>query len=101
MKAFAHETIIIGKEAWKFMWNFERKKGGFKPLNEEQLERLWLRIQDFRNRGANPKTHPIKKGEIRIDKDSFNIKWDVVKQTIVDNGFEYRQDGFVAEGTYL
>ena len=101
MKAFAHETIIINKEAWKFMWNFERQKGGFKPLTEEQLDKLWQRIQDFRNKGANPKTHPIKSNEIRIDKDSFDFKWDNVKQIIIDNGFEYRKDGFVAEGTHI
>ncbi len=101
MKTFKHETIIINKETWKFMRNLERRRGGFKLLNEEQLEKLWLKLKDFRNQGANPKTHPIDKNEIRVDKDSFNMKWDYVKQIIIDNGFEYRQDGFVVEGMYM
>ena len=101
MKTFNHETIIIGKTAWKFMRNMERKKNGFKLLTNEQLDKLWLKIQDFRNIGANPATHPIKKNEIRIDKDSFNMKWNDVKQVLIDNGFKYREDGFVVEGMYM
>jgi hypothetical protein len=101
MKSFAHETIIISKTAWKFLWNFERQKGGCKPLTKEQFDRLWQRVQDFRNKGANPATHPIKKNEIRIDKDSFNMKWDETKRILIDNGFKYREDNFVAKGMYM
>ena len=101
MKQFKRETIIIDKEAWRFLWNFERQQGGFKLLDEEQLDKIWQRIGDFRNRGANPAKHPIGDGEIRIDKDSFNMKWDAVKQILSDNGFKYRKDGFIAEGAYL
>ena len=97
MKKFANETIIIHKNGWKFMWNTEREKHGFAALSNEQLERIWSKIVS-KNRGANPATHPISNDEIRIDKDTFNMKWEDVKETLSNNGHAVRDDGFVAEG---
>lgn len=101
MRKATRESIIIQKEAWKFLWNLERQMGGFKPLTDDQLDRLWLRIEDFRNRGANPATHPLREGEIRIDRDSFGMKFDDVKSALVAEGFTYRDDGFTAEVYYM
>ena len=100
MKKFEHETIIINKEAWKFMWNFERKLGGFKPCTDAYLNKIWSKMC-FRNRGANPATHPIADDEIRLDRDSFRMNIKNLKHTLADNGYEFRQDGFIAEGFYL
>lgn len=100
MREFAHETIITTKEAWKFMWNFEREADGYKPCSDEQLNRIWDRMCN-RNRGANPATHPIRENEIRLDRDSFDMRFESVKSTLVANGFECRTDGFVAEGFYM
>ena len=99
MRKFAHETIIITKEAWKFMWNFERAADGYKPCTDAQLENIWNRC--FRNKGANPATHPIADNEIRVDRDSFNMRFDGVKSTLDANGFGWRVDGFIAEGVYI
>ena len=100
MRKFAHETIIITKEAWKFMWNFEREVYGYKPCSDAQLENIWGRICS-RNRGANPATHPIAENEVRVDCDTFNMRFENVKSELVANGFQYRKDGFVAEGFYM
>ena len=101
MKQYQHETIIIAQDAWKFMWNFERERHGFKAISDEQLNKIWAKISDFRNGGANPKTHPISENEIRITKDTFNLRWDEVKEIIMNSNFSHRQDGFVAEGAYM
>ena len=98
MKTFAYETIIINKSAWKFLKNYDRQRGGFKKLSDEQLNNFWNKIDIFKNRGANPATHPIKANEVRIDRDTFNMKLDMVKQVLEENGFKYRQDGFVSHG---
>ena len=100
MKKYANETIIISKEAWKFMSNFSRENGGFRPLPEERLEWIWKRIY-IRNGGANPETHPIGEDEIRINRDTFNMSWEDVRQILNDSGFEYRQDGFIITGIYV
>lgn len=100
MKQFKHETIIINKETWKFLHNYHRTSQGFSELKDESLERIWGKHQ-WRNKGANSKTHPITEDEIRIDKDSFSIPWKTIKSLIVDNGFDYREDGFIAEGIHI
>lgn len=100
MKEFRNETIIITKDAWAFMWNYERQAHGFKPCSDEQLNKIWGKMC-YRNRGANPATHPIDDNEIRVDRDTFNMRFEKVKSTLAANGFEYRQDGFVASGFYL
>ena len=96
MKEFKHETIIVTKEAWKFLENNYRESGGFPHASEKWLEKLWKGA--FRNLGANPKTHPIKKNEMRIEHGSFLMSIDKIKKLLTEKGFEYRQDGFVAEG---
>ena len=100
MKEFKYETIIISKEAWKFLNNFNRESKGFKALPDERLNAIWLRMRAHRvhNGGANPATHPVDENEIRIDRNSFDIKWDKVKQILASKNFEYRQDGYVAVG---
>lgn len=100
MKKFEHETIIITKNAWKFMRNFERELHGFNPISNEQLDKIWGKIT-LRNGGANPKDFPIAENEIRVDKDTFNCKWENVKVTLSESGFDYRKDGFTETGTYL
>ena len=97
---FKNETIIINKETWIFLRNYERTIDGYPELTERQIERVWNGMS-IKNRGANPKTHPIADNEIRVDRDSFELKWDAIRSLITDNGFTYREDGFVAEGVYI
>ena len=101
MKKFNHETIIVEKSGWEFLWNTDRVDRGFEPLSQERLDDVWNRRCVNKNRGANPKTHPIAENEIRIDKDTFSIKWETVKSLLKDNGYKYRQDGYIVEGIYL
>ena len=90
MKEFKHETMVITKEAWKFLRNADRVKGGYSELKDEQLEKVWS------------KTHPIAENEIRVENDSWNtFRIEEAKQKLTENGFAYRQDGFVAEGINL
>ena len=98
MREFKHETIIIEKEGWEFLKNLSRTSKGFKALSQEQLDKSWDR-DDFKNGGG--KKYPIADNEIRIDPDSFAIRWDKVKQLLKDNGFNQRQDGYEVEGIYL
>ena len=60
MRNFTSETIIVSKEAWKYLRNVERQRDGRAPLNDERLNAIWDRIS-FHNGGANPATHPIRK----------------------------------------
>ena len=101
MKEFKHETMVITKEAWKFLRNADRAKGGYSALTDEQLEKVWGKIA-FRNGGAWSKTHPIAENEIRVENDTWNtFRIEEAKQKLTENGFDYRQDGFVAEGIIL
>ena len=101
MKEFKHETMVITKEAWKFLRNADRVKGGYSELKDEQLEKVWSKIY-FKNGGAYSKTHPIAENEIRVENDSWNtFRIEEAKQKLTENGFAYRQDGFVAEGINL
>ena len=98
MKEFEHETMVITKEAWKFLRNADRVKGGYAKLKDEQLEKVWNGIV-FRNCGAWSKTHPIAENEIRVERDSWStLRFAEAKHLLAENGFEYRQDGFVAKG---
>lgn len=99
MREFKHETLIIDKEGWKFLQNYYRTKRGFSEAKDEWLEKMWKRA--FKNGGANPKTHPIAENEIRIEQDSFLMKIEKVKSLLKENGFNYRQDGFIQEGMNL
>jgi hypothetical protein len=96
MKEFKHETMVITKEAWKFLENHYRTSRGFSEAKEEWLEKQWNRA--FKNGGANPATHPIAENEIRVEHGSFLMSLDDIKSTLKSNGFEYRQDGFIMEG---
>jgi hypothetical protein len=96
MREFNHETIIITKEAWKFLENYYRISRGFSEAKGEWLEKNWAR--KFRNGGANPKTHPIAENEVRIEHGDFLMKIEEIKSVLKDTGFEYRQDGFIQEG---
>lgn len=99
MREFKNETIIVNKETWIFLRNYERTTQGFAELTERQIERIWSMV--YRNGGADPKTHPIAEDEVRIDKDTFGIRWSTIRSLITDNGFTYREDGFVVEGIYI
>ena len=77
MKEFKHETIIITKEAWKFLQNHYRLSRGFSKMKDEWLESMWKKA--FKNGGANPKTHPVSKNEIRIEHGSFLMKIDDIQ----------------------
>ena len=98
MKEVRLETIIISKEAWKFLRQEDRKKANCRLLTDEGLEKIWKRI--WRNFGASNETHPIGENEVRIERDTFNQRWDRVKEILKENGFEYRTDGFVVEAIY-
>ena len=97
MKKFSNDTIIVNKETWKFLKNYNRTSQGFSEMSDESLERFWNRLQ-WRNGGANSKTHPIAEDEIRIDRDTFSIRWDTIREFITDNGFAYREDGYIVVG---
>ena len=98
MKEVRLETIIISKEAWKFLRQEDRKKANCRLLTDEELEKSWKRI--WRNFGASNETHPIGEDEVRIERDTFNQRWDRVKEILKENGFEYRTDGFIQEAIY-
>ena len=98
MKEVRLETIIISNEAWKFLRQEDRKKANCRLLTDEELEKIWKRI--WRNFGASNETHPIGEDEVRIGRDTFNQRWDRVKEILKENGFEYRTDGFVVETIY-
>lgn len=89
-----HETIIIKKEAWKFLRNLDRTTRGYSELSDEALERSWSKFI-MRNGGANSITHPIGDDEIRIDKGSFGISWNRVISVCYENDFEWRKDGYM------
>lgn len=99
MREVKLETIIISKEAWKFLRNKNRTMQGFTALTDEQLGKAWSEIR-FRNDGASYETYPIKENEVRIEKDTFSIRWDNIKDMLKDNGFDYRTDGFVLNAIY-
>ncbi len=101
MANYTHETIIITKEAWKFLRNLDRKIGNFRPVTDEMHERTWSNLIS-RNYCANPASHPISDNEVRIHPNSFErIAWDEMKNTLIEGGFGYRDDGFVAKGMYI
>ena len=99
MREVKLETIIISKEAWKFIQNKNRTMQGFTALNDEQLEKSWNRIK-MKNLCANSKTYPIKENEIRIDRDCVSIRFEMIKSILNNEGFSYREDGFIQEAIY-
>lgn len=88
------ETIVIEKEGWEFLTNYSRTSRGFAPLAQAQLDRVWSR-DNFKN-GAGKK-YPIADNEIRIDPDTFAIKWEKVKTLLAENGYKQRQDGYMVD----
>ena len=96
MKEFKHETIITTREGWEHLEKCYREKVGCKMPSPEFLERSWKMA--FRNLGANPATLPIAENEIRVEHGSFCMAIEEIKNFLENGGFEYRQDGFVAEG---
>lgn len=103
MREFRHETLIITKEAWKFLKNHSRTSKGYSELEEEKLEKIWQRIdkEGFRNDGAPSKKYPITMNEMRINPDTFAFKWGTLKQILQDKGYGYREDGYIIDGCYL
>lgn len=95
------ETLVITKEGWKHLYQFNRKRKGCKPLTEEQLEGSWKRGLRFHNGGASSKTHPIAEDEVRITVDTFGIRCDNAKEILKEAGFTFRTDGFIEECIYL
>ena len=100
IREFKNETIIITKEAFFFLKNEDRRKAGCSIFNDEQLEKWWARMR-YRNGGASNEKHPISDNEVRISKDSFNFRFEQVKEMLKANGFTFRQDGFIEEGFYM
>ena len=100
MRTWTSETIIVNQTAWKFLKNWDRTRRDYTALSDEALDKSWNR-DEFKNGGASRKTHPIADNEIRIDGGSFAARLEVVKAILIENGFEFRQDGFVEEGIYL
>ena len=96
MREFKHETVVIEKDAWKFLENYYRISQGYSEAKDEWLEKIWKR--KFRNGGANPKTHPISENEVRVEHSDYLMGLDKIKSLLKDNGFDYRQDGFIQEG---
>ena len=94
MKKFKHETIIVSKEAARFIWDLPRKV----KMTDEWFNREWNKA--FRNGGANPKTHPISENEVRISVDNICFSLDEAKRLLTENGFTYRTDGFIVDGFY-
>ena len=92
MREHKLETLIVTKEAFKWLQNEDRKVGGCRLLTDEWFEKQWSK-RVFRNGGANPKTHPISDDEIRIDRWSTRFSIERIKKMLTENGFEYRQDG--------
>ena len=54
----------------------------------------------FRNQSASNQTYPINENEVRLTRDSFSLRWDNIKDMLNDEGFGYREDGFVQEAIY-
>lgn len=100
MREVKLETLVITKEAWKFLRKYSCTSRGFKEPTDEQLEKTWNRM-DFKNGGAYSKTYPIAENEIRIESDSFAIRWEKVKELLAENGFGFRSDGFIQEAMYI
>lgn len=94
------ETLIITKEGWKHLYQFNRKRKGCQPIPEDKLENSWKRWS-CRNGGASSKTHPIADNEIRITVDTFGIRCDKAKEILKEAGLTYRTDGFIEECIYL
>ena len=99
IREFKNETIIITKEGFFFLTQKNREKARCTPLTAEQLEARWKRIR-YRNGGAGSE-HPIAENEIRISKDSFNFRFEQIKEMLKADGFDFRQDGFIQEGCYM
>ena len=99
MREVKLETIIISKEAWKFLRNKNKTMQGFTALNDEHLEKCWNRIR-LKNLGANTQTYPVEENEIRIDRDCVSIRFELVKSILNNEGFSYREDGFIQEAIH-
>ena len=70
------KVILIGEEAFRYLWNREREEGGYKPTPEERLDYLWNRA------------HKVN-GMKDVDDDSFTWKVDRVIEILKENGFDY------------
>lgn len=99
MKEFKHETVVTTRQGWEHLEKCYREKVGCKIPSPEFLERSWKRA--FRNLGANPATHPIEENEIRVEHGSFCMTIEEIKSALTRGKFDFRQDGFVAEGFNL
>lgn len=100
MKEFESETIVVKKDAWMFLWNYERILKGYKEVTEEQLNRIWNKIP-FLNGDASKDKFPILENEIRIDKNNFGFEMEKIKDVLTQNGFDFREDGYKARYSYL
>lgn len=95
------ETLIITKEGWKHLYQYNRKRKGCSLIPEDKLETSWNRNSRYNNGGASKKTHPIADNEYRMTVDTFGISCDKAKVILKDAGLSYRQDGFIEECIYL
>lgn len=70
------KVIMIGKEAFCYLWNRERAERGFSPTPDERLNYLWDRCH---------KVNGLKD----IDGDSFVWTVDRIIEILKENGFDY------------
>lgn len=91
MKEFIHDTILIDKESYFYLRNNFRVAKGFKPLSIEALERIWKRL----TYGNDDTEH------YRIDIDTFGYRLETIKILLIDNGYDFIDDGIKNHGFYL
>lgn len=99
MEIFKNETIIVNKQGYFFLKNYNRQRKGFSLLDNEKLENSFKKIQ-YRNLGAG-QNYPLEQNEIRIEKYTFSMSIEEAKKLLEENGHTYRQDGFSATGINL
>ena len=109
VKEFKVKTLVLKKEAWFALRNYERMKNKYHVIPHEAMERMFNR-STMRNLGANSKTHPIADDEIRIIPSEYEMPVDEVMFFLeVLNGLAkeagkgpvFRDDGFEQEGINL
>lgn len=91
VRTFKHDSLLVNKESYCYIKQYNRKRRGYGPLSEESLDRLWKRI------------HCKEQNETlaRIDKDTFSISMEQVKELLTSAGLTYIDDGKKVEGFYL
>ena len=93
MRAKTSRTIWIGKNAYLFLDEEERKQRGCKPLSNDQKEKLWERLKKsprFRNGQYNVYNNSFGGGD-----GTYNGRWrswpvEEIIRMLEKNGLEYQ-----------